>query len=115
MNLDHSKNIVDCIPSMSVVVACILLPMSGCTSISPHANFLQALNGSIGRGIDNVPSYHWPHAKDLIETKHLQNGNIENTYKYIRTCRYIFEVNPNSRSIVGARYEGSERDCIIAL
>jgi hypothetical protein len=74
---------------------------------------MDALHSTIGRSIDNVPPYEWPHAEDLIDITPLPNGNSEYRYKYLRTCRYIFEVDPKTRTIIGARWEGKETDCVI--
>ncbi len=38
----------------------------------------------------------------------------EYRYKYYRgDCRYMLEVDPGTRKIVDARFEGEELDCII--
>ena len=86
---------------------------AGCPSITPHANFKQSLYGAIGRSIyNNVPG-RWPYKEDLIDTTPLPNGNVEYRYQYLRTCRYIFEVDPATHLIVGARFEGKDTDCVI--
>lgn len=90
------------------------LLIAGCSYISPHENFIQALHSSIGRSIDNVPPYLWPHSEDLIDSINLSNGNMKNRYKYNRgKCKYVFEINPKTRQIVGASFEGKESDCVI--
>ena len=94
-------------------VMLIALVGTGCPSITPQDNFKRALYDTVGRSIDNVPPYEWPHKEDLIDTTPLPNGNIEYRYKYLRTCRYIFEVNPATHLIVGARFEGKDTDCVI--
>jgi hypothetical protein len=96
------------------LIALHLQMLWGCTSISPHENFRQHLNTQVGMSIDNAPAYSWRNQKDLIEIAPLPNGNLEYTYKYLRTCRYIFEVNPKTHIIVGARFEGKETDCVVA-
>ncbi len=90
-----------------------ILFLLGCSTINPHENFKEALYDSIGQSIDNVPNYLWPDEKALVSSKLLPNGNIENKYKHLRSCRYIFEINPKTRTIVGARFEGKETDCVI--
>ena len=91
------------------------LMLSGCAFFagSPHQNFVDHLNAMIGKSIDDTPSYQWPHPEDLIESRILPNGNMENKYKYRGTCRYIFEIDQKTRKIVGARYEGKDTDCYI--
>jgi hypothetical protein len=96
----------------SCFMALILL-LLGCSTINPHENFRDSLYGAIGRSIDNVPSYLWPDEKALVSSRLLPNGNMENKYKHLRSCRYIFEIDPKTRRIVGARFEGSETDCVI--
>jgi uncharacterized protein YceK len=106
-----NKNVI------TVTIYCIvfltLVICSGCSSVRPHDNFVNQLNVMIGRNLDDIPSYKWPREKDLIGSVKLPNGNIKNRYKYKGTCLYIFEINPKSRQIVGASFEGNESDCII--
>jgi hypothetical protein len=92
----------------------VLLSVSllACSSISPHENFLQGLHSKIGQNIDSLSPY-WTHQEDLIDTTRLPNGDVEYRYKYFGTCRYIFEVNPSTHIIVGARFEGKDSDCVI--
>jgi len=80
---------------------------------SPHENFKEALHGKIGRNIDNVPPYALGHKTELIDSKVLPNGNIENKYKHSGTCIYFFEIDPKTRIIVNTRFEGKESDCTI--
>ena len=97
----------------SLMILLMALLSVGCSSIPPHDNFKQSLYGAIGRSIyNNVPG-RWPYKEDLIDTTPLPNGNVEYRYKYGRTCRYIFEVDPVTHLIVGARFEGKETDCVI--
>ena len=87
--------------------------VAGCASISPHENFKRALYETVGHSMDNVPPYEWPHKEDLIDVTRLPNGNAEYRYDYGRTCRYIFEVDPATHLIIGARFEGKDTDCVI--
>jgi len=101
----------------TVTIYCVVLLLIsicfGCNTISPHDNFLQALNSSIGRSIDNVPNYQWPHESDLMSSKKIENGNLENRYRYIRSCVLIFEIDSSTRKIVRADFEGKTTDCVI--
>lgn len=90
-----------------------VLTLSGCYFVNPHENFKKSLYGTIGRDMDNVPPYSWPHKKDLISSVPLPNGNMENRYKYLRNCILIFEIDLKTRIIVDARFEGKETDCVI--
>ena len=95
-------------------VICILL--AGCIypGISPHENFKEAITSEIGKSIKNAPLYSWRHKKDIISSKVLPNGNIENKYKYYKeTCVYFFEIDPETQTIVAARFEGKETDCVV--
>lgn len=82
--------------------------------MSPHENFKAGLTAMIGLNIDNIPPYRWRLREEaLIEAKTLQNGNEERTYKYLRSCKLIFEINPITRVITGTRFEGAQSDCVI--
>ena len=85
---------------------------AGCSSITPHDNFKQILDNSIGQSISNARG-GWPDKEGLIDTTPLPNGHVEYRYKYLRSCRYMFEVNPATHLIVGARFEGKDTDCVI--
>lgn len=91
------------------------LIMSGCAFFagSPHENSKEILHGKIGRNIDNIPPYALGQKSELIDSKVLSNGNIENKYKLRGTCIYVFEIDPKTRTIVGTRFEGKETDCVI--
>lgn len=96
------------------LVMCFVIAF-GCALFAgnPHDNFIAHLNAQIGKNIDEIPYYEWPFERDLIQTKELANGNIEKKYKYRGTCKYIFEIDPKIRKIVGARFEGKDSDCYI--
>jgi len=92
----------------------IIILSIGCANISPHDNFKEAIASEIGTSIDNAPSYSWRHEKDLISSRVLPNGNIENKYKYYKeACVYFFEIDPQTRVIVKARFEGNKNDCVL--
>lgn len=85
----------------------------GCSTISPQENFKEHIYGEIGRSIDNAPSYSWRSETHLVSSSILPNGNIENKYRYRKTCIYYFEIDSKTRRIVSARYEGNEADCSV--
>jgi len=68
---------------------------------------------NVGSSIDKPREPGVALPKYLLGSRTLQNGNIENEYQDRGTCRYFFEFNPETRIIVGWRYEGSEKDCAI--
>ena len=88
------------------------LIVSGC--VSRHETFKEILRDNIGDNVDNIPPYALGRITALIDSKVLPNGNIENKYKYGGTCIYFFEIDPKTRIIVGVRFEGKERDCVVA-
>lgn len=96
-----------------IVITVLALVASGCPGLTPHENFKSHLRGEIGEIVDNAPSYSWRNEKDKIDSRVLPNGNIENKYKYRGSCVYYFEITPKTRKIVGARFEGSEKDCVV--
>ena len=86
----------------------------GCVHVSPHENFKSALYASIGFKLKDMQP-GWARDSDLIGTVTLPNGNAEYQYLSIhpRPCRYMFEVEPSTGKIVGARFEGKDVDCVI--
>jgi hypothetical protein len=88
----------------------------GCGIVDdPHENFINYLRLTIGRSIETVDPISWPQYKDLLDSRFLPNGNVENRYFHQGTCKYILEFDPATpkRKIVGARYEGRDEDCVI--
>ncbi len=114
MTIRKKIELIQLINKCSLLVTC-MLSMSGCIIFaeSPHEIFKGHLNVQVGENIDDVPPFQIPHKEDLIGSKILSNGNIENEYKFRGTCRYFYEINPKSRKIVSTRFEGKETDCII--
>lgn len=100
-------------------VLTLAVALFGCTTVSPHENFKNALYGEkgwpvrIGTSIDNVDRGSFPDVDALLEIKPLLNGNLEYKYRFFGTCRYMYEVDHDTRKIVRAYFEGSERDCIL--
>ena len=89
-----------------------ILMLSSCSALTPHENFKAHMTNDVGQSIDDPQT--WARSDRYIASKTLQNGNIENEYKFRGTCRYFFEFNPESRLVVNWRFEGSVRDCVIA-
>jgi len=95
----------------SFVLACLLL--TGCQAfIYPQAAPYRNFHASEFRGdIANLP----PDPPEvLLGYATLPNGHIENKMGSRGQCIFIFEVDPNSRRIVGWRFEykENEQDCI---
>lgn len=102
---------------MAILIIALFMVMEGCVTASPHEIFKDALYGRhpwpprIGQDID-MPAIAFPNPKALINTNQLSNGNLEMEYRWLRSCRYFYEVDPKTRKIVGARFEGNEDDCV---
>ena len=81
-----------------------------------HQNFVNILQSNIGHNFGSVRSGDtggWSRDEYLISHAVQTNGNIAYKYRYVRTCRYILEVNPKTDIIVNANWEGEKGDCII--
>jgi hypothetical protein len=81
--------------------------------VTPHENFIMTMKVDIGKNLDNPALSGWMQPARLIDYKTLPNGDIEYAYRFRGNCRYFYEVDPKTRKIIGWRFEGSERDCII--
>lgn len=89
--------------------------MFGCSTLTPHENFVAAHSGKIGRYVDDpdMVRSNFTNPRNLVSITQLTNGRKEMTFSYRRSCRYMYEIDDNQR-IVSWRYEGSEPDCTIA-
>ncbi len=92
----------------------------GCTTVTPHENFVNMLNRQVGKNwIWLRDHYQFPSEKTLISSKELPNGNVVKKYKSTwgfgrkRTCISIYEIDPKTDIIVHAGFEGTEEDCVI--
>lgn len=86
---------------------------SGCHAITAHENFNMILGQSVGKSIDAPPTLTNAYSRRLLRSDILENGNVENEYRYRGSCRYFYEIDPKTRLIVGFRFVGSEADCAI--
>ncbi|MCG3115667.1 MAG: hypothetical protein LLH30_08325 [Candidatus Manganitrophus sp. SA1] len=93
-----------------IIIGMLFGDLLGCrSSVSPHQNFKDFMNNRIGRKFD----YEETRRNHFVKEVELQNGNKEYWFKMRKTCRYMFEVNPESGIVVGMRYEGTEETCAI--
>ncbi len=92
----------------------LMLILSSCSALTPHENFKAHMDFNMGSSIDEPREAGVALSKYLLSSRTLLNGNIENKYRHVRSCRYFFEYNPETRNIVGWRFEGSQPDCVIA-
>ena len=97
---------------MRALLIGVMVIVSSCAVLSSHENFKGHMSGNVGKIIDG-PSTLWVKSDRYVATRQLSNGNAENEYRLRGTCRYFFEFNPETRVIVGWRFEGSENDCVI--
>src|SRR5699024_9443031 len=98
------------------LVLMIGVSIGGCACYSvkcKHANFIKLMGMNIGSSIDNPLVAGSTNPKYLIGSKSLPNGNMENEYQDVGTCRVFFEFNPKARIIVAWHYQGTEQDCAI--
>jgi len=79
----------------------------------PHEKFVQQMRSKIGMYYDDPPSHTGINTEHFISSNILLNGNMENGYRHQGSCIYYFEINPDTRKIVGWRYTGTEFDCSI--
>ena len=86
-----------------------------CTTVSPHENFVDIMQGNVNRNSDDYAVYRNRNREWLVSTRKLTNGNVEEEYKAGRRllCRVFFEIDEGAKNIVGWRYEGAKNDCVI--
>jgi hypothetical protein len=81
-----------------------------------HQNFLYRLQKYLGHSFDEVRSGQvggWGTDEQLVDQMKLPSGNIAYKYRYLRTCRYIFLVDPKTSTVAEVKWEGEKRDCIV--
>lgn len=112
------KNMMKKLKGILVCIA-LVLPLTGCSTKysaqRAHNNFKNYLHAFVGSNIDTT---NMKKRDQLLSTKKLPNGNIEyhywfRSYPLEPKCIQIFEVDPASRIIVRADFEGSEYSCSI--
>ncbi|MFY8014263.1 MAG: hypothetical protein ACOVN3_02365 [Limnohabitans sp.] len=82
----------------------------GCSSITPHENFISQMNAAIGKPF-NSSRMTWGGEKYHLSTRTLPNGNVERGYQFRGTCKYFFELDSTTNMVYGWRYEGLKKDC----
>jgi hypothetical protein len=87
--------------------------LSACSSMTPHENFRMHMESKLGMNIDSPVEEAGINPARLISSATLPNGNLENGYEYRGSCKYFFEVEQQTYTIVRWRYEGMEQDCEI--
>lgn len=96
---------------MKRVLAVLVVLCAACTTVTPHENFANILNGRVGESFDIPRTDLKPPL--LLSERQLQNGNVEYRYRYLGDCVQIYEVEPSTRIIRRAAWKGSEKSCIV--
>jgi hypothetical protein len=92
--------------------AALLLTIS-CLPMNPYKYFQEQLQAEVGENIADVPPPSWQVHPKLVSKKPLPDGNIGYHYEfenYRGVCRYVLEVDPKTRKIVGWKYAGEDKD-----
>ena len=93
--------------SCSALVACVSVD-------SAHQNFLNINGGMVGKNADAREVQGKRNPETRFQVTRLANGNLEEGYRLSRgACRYYFEIEERSRTIVSWRYEGSKDACAV--
>ena len=92
----------------------------GCMNLDSHANFKNHWNSEVGRHTYDKDAYMTRYGKAPLDTTRLPNGNIEEKYaagiwRWGGPCYVYLEIQPETKRIVGWRYEGSKESCRIPL
>lgn len=96
-----------------VLLALVCVSMA-CSSMTQHENFLAHMELNIGKDYERHDGQGMA-AQNFVQSKTLPDGNVEREYKYRRSCKLFFTVNPVTRIVLNWRYEGSDSDCAIPL
>lgn len=99
----------------AALVAAAAIALNGCITKSPHENFMSLMSHEVGRSTSDRDSYRNKVPDWLIASRILPNGNVEEAYHAGRRwrCPVFFEIDRTAGRIIGWRYEGEERDCVI--
>src|SRR2546421_614203 len=98
--------------SFPCLVLFALLIFFGCAFLpSGHENFRTIMSNHVGKSADDPSTDTVRYRARRIEIRTLPNGNIEEGYPGLRSCRYYFEIDKTTRTIVNWRFEGTEDDC----
>lgn len=100
--------------SRSSVVLALCTSLSACAAGIAHENFKKVMDRQVGKSADDPGAYLAYYRRLHVGTTLLPNGDTEEQYRAGRDpCRVYFRIDKASRKIMGWRYEGSERDCVI--
>ena len=100
-----------------IFIQILVLSITACVSYSQNARheaFVTMYGRQVGLNADDLErSWLARYPKDIVASRNLSNGNTEIE---VRTssgsrCRVFYEVEPESRTIVRWRFDGSKVDC----
>lgn len=91
-----------------ILVVCLV----ACAAPDPYDVFKKKLDSSVGLQIGKLSSHHLGgDQRMIVDVIEVGDGKKEYRYKWIRSCRYVFEVNEGVGEILRWRLEGDLRDC----
>lgn len=98
-----------------VFAVALSLSLTSCAAGRGHQNFINIMQGNVGRSLDDPYIYLNRNRNLYVTSKVLPNGNVEQEFDGGRgpTCKVFFEIDKTERKVVGWRYEGSGEDCAI--
>lgn len=91
-----------------------ILTSCSCSVVSPHDNFKKHMEYHLGKKIDSPSSYVARYPQWVGGKTELRNGNEEVEFLQGKFCRVFFEVDKTTNVIIGWRFEGIDKDCVIA-
>lgn len=95
---------------MPIARCALCLLLFGCSSIDPHENFTQVKQSQVGKSADDPGTDVARLFSNRIGETTLPSGNREVAFTGGWDCRYFYEVEKQTRKIVGFRHEG---DCAV--
>ena len=93
--------------SRMLMAALVMFGVACGTLREPHENFKAIVGGAVGRNINKEQQ-----SSRVISTTALANGHKELEFRLRGTCHYFYEVDAEG-TIVGWRFVGTEKDCVI--
>ena len=93
-----------------LIAGLLSIVLLSCGGHLSHENFLTFAGRHVGSNMEEVnPTTR---VTGYVDGRILANGNSEYGFKYWKTCRVYYEVDPETRIIVDWRWEGLRKDCV---
>lgn len=102
--------------SSALVFVSAIFTLASCASFGPqicHDNFKSLHRKNIGKPINDESNWFRRYRHSFEEFQTLPNGHIEYVIKGLRSCRSFYEVDTQSQTVVGWRFDAPPKDCII--